>query len=151
MSNPEAKSLSRLELVRIRQDNYGEQLEPEAFNLIRAVAHADPDIHLALEGLNDEQREALKKADTFDAFKEAVVAAFKDRSIQVIAGSLKNLDGSIFAFNGRTGNTFEEIFGGNEEVISRMREVKSTAREILQQLRSDVLTPHREPVLTVVR
>ena len=148
--NSEVDRPGRLEIVKIRRESYDRELVPEALNMIRAVAHADPDIELALRGLSDEQLQVLKNAETEEEFGQAILAAFGDRSIQVVAGSLGNLRSSLFVFNGRQGDSLEEIFCGNEDMISRVRKVIPVAREILQQLRSDILTPHRESVLTVI-
>ena len=149
MSNGERKQLSPMELARYRQlpEQLDKQLVPEALHMIRALAHGEPDIELALKGLNDEQSQALKDAQTVEDFKEAVLQAFGDKSIYVVAGSLENLHKSIAVMSGRPGDTLEEIFGGNDEVISRIREIRATAREILTQVRDEILNPNIESVL----
>ena len=151
MSNSERKSLSWFEQVRVRQESYDRELVPEALNMIRAVVHADPDIELALKGLSDEQLQVLKNAETEKEFGNAILSAFGDRSIFVIVGALENLYRSLSVFNGRQGDSLEEIFDGNEDMISRVKKVRPVAREILLQLRSDNLAPQREPVLTAIR
>lgn len=146
MSNENRESPSPIELARYRQlpEHLDEQLVPEALHMIRALAHGDPDIDLALKGLNDEQLQVLKNAQTVEDFKGAILDAFSDRSIYVISGALGNLDTSIDVMSGRAGNNLEEIFGGNKEVISRVKEIRATARDILRYVRSDILDPDRQ-------
>ena len=132
-------------------ENRGEQLVPEALNMIRMVAHADPDIHLVLGGLSDGELQAFKEAETVETFREAILSAISDRSIFVIAGALEVLDTAVDVMSGRSdSNTDEENFDGNEEVVSHFRQVKATAKDILQGLRSDILNPEsqKQPILT---
>ncbi|OGE03680.1 hypothetical protein A3B51_00880 [Candidatus Curtissbacteria bacterium RIFCSPLOWO2_01_FULL_41_18] len=150
MSSSESdRRLHPVEIARLRQEpeSYEEQLIPEALNLIRAVAHGDQDIDLALKGLSDEHLQALKSAETEEEFKKAILSAFHDRSIYIIAGTLGILDKSIAVINGRSGDTLEEIFDDNHDIVSRVNEIKATARGILRQLRSDILSPDMEPEL----
>ena len=149
MSNEERGGLSPIELARYRQlpEQLDKQLVPEALHMIRALAHGEPDIELALKGLNDSQSQALKDAQTVEDFKEAIFQAFRDKSIYVVAGSLENLHKSIAVMSGRPGDTLEEIFGGNDEAISLIKNIRATAREILTQVRDEILNPNTESVL----
>jgi len=142
-----------VQLARTRQEpgSYEMQLVPEALNLIRAVAHEDQDIHRAIAGLSDDHTRALKEADTEESFKKAILSAFKDRSIYVVVGALGVLDKSIAVFNGRPGETLEEIFDGNNDVVSRVKDVKTEAGNILRQLRSDILDPQTDSLLVSAR
>jgi len=149
----ERRSIHPIDLARKRQapESYEEELVPQALDLIRTAAHRDDEIHLAIESLDADRQRALKSAENVETFKLALLNAFPDQPTHIIAAALGKLDSAITLLSGgRQGKSLAEKFGNNAEMVLRVLDIDVTARKILRQLGTEIMSETREPLMIAV-
>ena len=149
----ERGSIHPVDVARKRQDHesYNAELVPQALNLIRTAAHRDDQIDLAIQGLDTDRQMALKDAENVETFKLALLNAFPDQPTHIIAAALGKLDSAITLLSGgRQGKSLAEKFGNNAEMVLRVLDIDVTARKILRQLGTEIMSETREPLMIAV-
>lgn len=134
---------------------YEEDLLVEAIGFIRDVVYANEDLKDKLGKADEEARRELDTAANDDELARAFANIILVGTLAVVDDIYGKLEDSVPVSNGHKGNSFREIFDGEDLIVLHARDIKIKALMILNGIRDEIrsrefnmMSTTREPVLT---